>query len=147
MSPEDLHELSAGVRDQGSELVISLGRYEPRICLGPDHAGCDTNLVEKANGRFNRIVSVLYGNVARDLEAWGGEIGTDLQNPDFMKVADAYGVIGLRAKDPMEAGGLLKAALEYDAPVLLEVPVGTLPRPPFFPVSQPHPRFGGQAAR
>jgi acetolactate synthase-1/2/3 large subunit len=127
--------------------------HQPVISLSGD-GGFQFNIQELATAAQHRInvVAVVfndhaYGNVARDLEAWGGEIGTDLQNPDFMKVADAYGVIGLRAKDPMEAGGLLKAALEYHAPVLLEVPVGTLPRPPYFPVPQPHPRFGGQAAR
>src|SRR5262249_57830873 len=46
-----------------------------------------------------------YGNVARDLdEAWGGEHGALLHNPDFMKLADAFGVHGMRAKDPLEVG-------------------------------------------
>ncbi|MBI2468080.1 MAG: thiamine pyrophosphate-binding protein, partial [Candidatus Rokubacteria bacterium] len=40
-----------------------------------------------------------YGNVARDLdEAWGGSIGSELYNPDFLKLAEAFGVPGLRAK-------------------------------------------------
>ena len=74
-----------------------------------------------------------YGNVARDLdEVWGGSIGAELQNPDFMKLADAYGVLGLRTKEPTEVGDLVREAVLADRPVLIEVPVGRMPRPPFF---------------
>ena len=74
-----------------------------------------------------------YGNVARDLdEAWGGSYGATLQNPDFMKLADAYGVTGLRAKEPTEVGRLVRDAIQMDRPVLIEVPVGRMPRPRFF---------------
>jgi acetolactate synthase-1/2/3 large subunit len=74
-----------------------------------------------------------YGNVARDLdESWGGQYGAELQNPDFMKLADAYGVIGMRAKEPTEVGRLVREAIEKDRPVLVEVPVGRMNRPAFF---------------
>jgi acetolactate synthase I/II/III large subunit len=74
-----------------------------------------------------------YGNVARDLdEAWGGSIGADLANPDFMKLAEAYGVAGLRAKEPAEVEDLVREAFVLDRPVLIEVPVGRMPRPRFF---------------
>ena len=74
-----------------------------------------------------------YGNVARDLdESWGGQYGAELQNPDFMKLADAYGVIGMRAKEPTEVGRLVREAIEKDRPVLVEVPVGRMSRPAFF---------------
>ena len=74
-----------------------------------------------------------YGNVARDLdESWGGQYGAELQNPDFMKLADAYGVIGMRAKEPTEVGRLVREAIEKDRPALVEVPVGRMSRPAFF---------------
>jgi acetolactate synthase-1/2/3 large subunit len=74
-----------------------------------------------------------YGNVARDLdEAWGGSYGAALHNPDFMKLADAYGVIGMRAGSPMDVGRLVRDAVQLDRPVLIEVPVGRMPRPVFF---------------
>jgi acetolactate synthase-1/2/3 large subunit len=74
-----------------------------------------------------------YGNVARDLdEAWGGQYGAELQNPDFMKLADAFGVLGLRAKEPTEVGKLVREAIERDRPALVEVPVGRMARPMFF---------------
>ncbi len=74
-----------------------------------------------------------YGNVARDLdEAWGGSIGSELYNPDFLKLAEAFGVPGLRAKDPTEVGDLVREAIRLDRPALVEVPVGRMPRPRFF---------------
>jgi acetolactate synthase-1/2/3 large subunit len=74
-----------------------------------------------------------YGNVARDLdESWGGQYGAELTNPDFMKLADAYGVIGMRAKEPTEVGRLVRDAIEKDRPALVEVPVGRMSRPAFF---------------
>lgn len=74
-----------------------------------------------------------YGNVARDLdESWGGQYGAELTNPDFMKLADAYGVIGMRAKQPTEVGRLVREAIEKDRPALVEVPVGRMSRPAFF---------------
>jgi acetolactate synthase-1/2/3 large subunit len=74
-----------------------------------------------------------YGNVARDLdESWGGEYGAELTNPDFMKLADAYGVVGMRAKEPTEVGRLVRDAIEKDRPALIEVPVGRMSRPAFF---------------
>jgi acetolactate synthase-1/2/3 large subunit len=74
-----------------------------------------------------------YGNVARDMdEAWGGSYGAALHNPDFMKLAEAYGVVGLRATQPTDVGDLVRNALDLDRPVLIEVPVGRMPRPAFF---------------
>jgi acetolactate synthase-1/2/3 large subunit len=75
-----------------------------------------------------------YGNVARDLdETWGGAYGAALHNPDFMKLADAFGVHGMRAKEPTQVGALVRDAIRLDRPVLIEVPVGRMPTPIFFP--------------
>ena len=74
-----------------------------------------------------------FGNVARDLdEAWGGSYAASLHNPDFMKLAEAYGVAGMRAKSPTDVGGLVGDAIQLDRPALIEVPVGRMARPPFF---------------
>lgn len=74
-----------------------------------------------------------FGNVARDLdEAWGGSYAAALHNPDFMKLAEAYGVVGMRAKSPTDAGTLVRDAIQLDRPALIEVPVGRMARPPFF---------------
>ena len=74
-----------------------------------------------------------YGNVARDLdESWGGQYGAELANPDFMKLADAFGVLGLRATEPTQVGRLVREAIDRDRPALVEVPVGRMDRPKFF---------------
>ena len=90
-----------------------------------------------ARHRINVVAVVFndssYGNVARDLdESWGGQYGAELTNPDFMKLADAYGVVGMRAKEPTEVGRLVREAIEKDRPALIEVPVGRMSRPAFF---------------
>ncbi|HEV8307627.1 MAG TPA: thiamine pyrophosphate-dependent enzyme [Methylomirabilota bacterium] len=74
-----------------------------------------------------------YGNVARDLdEAWGGSVGSELHNPDFVRLAEAYGAVGLRTKEPTDVGDLVREAVAMDRPALIEVPVGRMPRPVFF---------------
>jgi acetolactate synthase-1/2/3 large subunit len=86
--------------------------------------------------RINVVVAVFndhaYGNVARDMdESWGGTIGTDLHNPDFMKLAEAFGAAGLRARDPADVGALVRQALALDRPAIVEVPVGRMSEPPY----------------
>ena len=71
-----------------------------------------------------------YGNVLRaQIEQFNGHVlGTELYNPDFVKLAEAYGVHGVRVHD---AGGLesaLRDGLAADAPRVIEVPVGKMER-------------------
>ena len=71
-----------------------------------------------------------YGNVARDLsDFFGGTYGTDLHNPDFIKFAESFGAVGLRAGDPLELAELIPLALEQEAPVVIDVPFGDMPIP------------------
>ena len=71
-----------------------------------------------------------YGNVARDLDDFfDGTYETDLHNPDLVAFAESFGAVGLRADDPMELEKLLPRALECEAPVVIDVPVGDLPLP------------------
>jgi acetolactate synthase-1/2/3 large subunit len=71
-----------------------------------------------------------YGNVWRaQQEQYGGHvIGTELHNPDFVKLAQAYGARGVKAKDASELESALKDALDVKAPTLIEVPVGPMER-------------------
>ena len=58
------------------------------------------------------------------MQGFGGRlIGSDLVNPDFLALADAFGVAGFRAHTPDELKATLASALRLDAPVLIEVPV------------------------
>jgi acetolactate synthase-1/2/3 large subunit len=66
-----------------------------------------------------------FGNVLRDqtVRLKGRLIGTELQNPDFVKLAEAHGIHAVRVEgaDALEAA--LKEALAANAPALIEVPV------------------------
>ncbi len=73
-----------------------------------------------------------FGNVMRDQkDRYGGSraIGSELHNPDFVKLAEAYGARGIRAKTPDELEKAIREAIAIDAPTLIEVPVGPMPSP------------------
>jgi acetolactate synthase-1/2/3 large subunit len=75
-----------------------------------------------------------YGNVARDLdESFGGSFGAELRNPDFVKLAEAYGVPGARVTTAAELGDRVSGALARDQCALIEMPVGRMSAPRFFP--------------
>jgi pyruvate dehydrogenase (quinone) len=62
------------------------------------------------------------GFVELEMKAAGFvEFGTDLQNPDFAKLAEAAGVLGLRAERSQDVRPMLEKALKHDGPALVEV--------------------------
>ena len=66
------------------------------------------------------------------------DFGTNLENPDFAKLAEAAGILGLKAETPDKVRPMIAAALEYDGPALLEVPVSRheLSMPPTITLEQ-----------
>ncbi|MCI0439966.1 MAG: thiamine pyrophosphate-dependent enzyme, partial [Chloroflexi bacterium] len=73
-----------------------------------------------------------YGNVLRDQKTRynGRAYGSELLNPDFMKLADAFGVRGVRVHDAPQLEAAMKDAIaRNNAPTLIEVPVGEMPYP------------------
>jgi acetolactate synthase I/II/III large subunit len=70
-----------------------------------------------------------FGNVLRtQRESFEGHtIASELRNPDFVKLAEVFGMPGVRAETPDALTGALKDALTHDGPVLIEVPVGPMP--------------------
>jgi acetolactate synthase I/II/III large subunit len=68
-----------------------------------------------------------YGNVRRDqIERYGSRfLGAELTNPDFVKLSDSFGVMGLRATSPADLRIKLSEALRAAEPVVIEVPVET----------------------
>lgn len=74
-----------------------------------------------------------FGNVRRDQQTQydGHLIGADLQNPDFMKLAEAFGADGYRVTSPDELKPALATAIDNDRPALIEVVVerGSEPSP------------------
>ena len=84
---------------------------------------------------INAVVVVFndnaYGNVMRDQEVRfdGRVIGSRLHNPDFVKLAEAYGARGVRADGPEALESAISEAIKVEAPTLIEVPVGPMPSP------------------
>ena len=73
-----------------------------------------------------------YGNVRRtQQERFGNRmIATDLSNPDFVRLADSFGVAGEQARNPEELRMALNRGFKRrDGPTLIEVPVPALPSP------------------
>ncbi len=80
-----------------------------------------------------------FGNVRRNQKLFfdGRYIADELTNPDFVKYAESFGAMGLRAASPDELGNALKQAFKADVPVVIDVPVGELPSPwKFVPVGR-----------
>ncbi len=71
-----------------------------------------------------------YGNVQRaQVEEFGGHvIGTNLHNPDFVQMAESYGVKGIRVEDYTKLEAAIRDGINTQAPILIEVPVGPLER-------------------
>jgi acetolactate synthase-1/2/3 large subunit len=66
-----------------------------------------------------------FGNVRRmqeDLHG-GRVIASDLHNPDFVRLAETFGAMGLRAESPAELRSALKRAFREPGPVVIEVPL------------------------
>ncbi len=72
-----------------------------------------------------------FQNVQRQQEEWfgGRVIGSDLRNPDFVKYGESFSVRSMRVETPEKLKKAIKAALELDEPVLIEVPVGDMASP------------------
>lgn len=66
------------------------------------------------------------------------DFGTDLHNPDFAKMAEALGLLGLRAETPEQVAPMITQALQHDGPALVEVLVSRqeLSMPPTITVDE-----------
>jgi acetolactate synthase I/II/III large subunit len=137
----------------GFEVPTALGAKMARperavVCITGD-GGFMYNSQELSTAVREKINAVIvlfndnaYGNVARDLdESWGGSHGAAVVNPDFMKLADAYGVVGMRAAKPTDVGDLVRKAVTLERPVLIEVQVGRMSRPVFFAPMKPPEKY------
>jgi acetolactate synthase-1/2/3 large subunit len=109
----------------------------PVVALSGD-GGFMFNVQELATAVRHRIPIVVvlfndgaYGNVRnmQRVEHGNRVIGSDLANPDFMRLAASFGIGGYRVKDPESLRKALEQALAKNEPALIEVPVGELPDP------------------
>lgn len=109
----------------------------PVVVISGD-GGFMYNVQELSTAVRHRIPAVFvcfndsaFGNVRRMQKELHGNrvIGSDLLNPDFLKLADAYGLAGYRARSPEELRPVLAKALAAGEPALIEVPIGETPSP------------------
>ena len=135
--------LSPGYQDNlGYGFATALGAQDARrdvpVLSITGDGGFLFTATEMATAVRHRIplVTVLFndgafGNVRRiQEERFGRQIASDLANPDFVKFAESFGAMAMRASEPSElARALRRAFARRDAPTLIEVPVGALPSP------------------
>ena len=79
------------------------------------------------------------GFVEMEMKATGFlDHGTELKNPDFAKVAEGIGILGIRVEKPEDVRPALEKALAYDGPALVDVVVARqeLAMPPSLKLDQ-----------
>ena len=65
-----------------------------------------------------------YGTIARiQQRQYGREVGAALHNPDFVRMAEAFGAHGQRVETPEQLYEALCAAWEREGPTVIEVPL------------------------
>ncbi len=128
--------LGAQVANPGKKVVTVTG-----------DGGFMFNVQEMATAVMHKIplVTILFndnafGNVKRNQKLDFNEryIVSDLLNPDFMKLAESFGMMGLRVNSPEGLQGAMEKAFASDGPVLIEVEVGPMESLwPLMPVKRP----------
>ncbi len=70
-----------------------------------------------------------YGNVQQmQRNVHGGRvIATDLINPDFVKLAESFGAVGLRAESLFGLADAIELGLKANGPTVIDVPHGDVP--------------------
>lgn len=126
----------------GCGFCISLGAKvgrpdTPVVSINGD-GGFGFTMNELATQAQHNIASVsivfndnAYGNVRRmQIHDYDNRIiASDLNNPDFVKLAEVFGVAGRRATTAGELKTQLSEAIEANEPTLIEVPVQEMPNP------------------
>jgi acetolactate synthase I/II/III large subunit len=109
----------------------------PVVAISGD-GGFMFNVAELATAVRHRIPVVLvvfndgaYGNVRNMQKTLYGNrvIGSDLTNPDFVRLAESFGIAGDRVTAPKALRGALEKSLASNEPAVIEVPCGDMPSP------------------
>ncbi|HVB63457.1 MAG TPA: thiamine pyrophosphate-dependent enzyme [Nitrolancea sp.] len=117
-------------------LGAQVGNPDKRVVAVIGDGGFLYNISELSTAMRHNINAIMivfndgaYGNVRRmQKERFNGRvINSDLLNPDFMKLADSFGMAGMQAHGPDELRTALHSAMKENHPTLIEVPVGEMP--------------------
>jgi len=120
-------------------LGAAVGAGGRRVLSITGDGGFGWNLQELATARkYNLPVTLVvfndghFGNVrAIQKRVFGPEkqVAVELQNPDFLTLAKAFGVPSVRANNAAELQAAITESLGENGPVLIEAPVGEMPSP------------------
>ncbi len=119
-------------------LGAKVGCPDKRVLSIAGDGGFMYNVQELATAVLHNIPVVcvvfadgFYGNVRRmQQELWDNRvIATELKNPDFVKMAESFGALGLKADSPETLGPTLEQAFDSGRPALIEVPMPPVPDP------------------
>ncbi|PKQ36640.1 MAG: acetolactate synthase, large subunit, biosynthetic type [Actinobacteria bacterium HGW-Actinobacteria-1] len=108
-----------------------LGRPEHLVIDIAGDGSIQMNIQELATAKINHIpvkIVILNNGVLGMVHQWqelfyGERYASSILNqdiPDFVKVAEAYGCLGLRVTDPADLDATLLKAFEYDGPVIVD---------------------------
>lgn len=137
------HTLSVGYQGTlgygfATALGVQAGNPGRKVVSINGDGGFLFNIQEMATAVQHRLglVTIVFndntfGNVRRQQKEWfdGRTIASDLHNPDFVKLAESFGMPGYRAHTADELRLTLQRGLAEDGPCLIEVPVGEMPSP------------------
>lgn len=121
-----------------TSLGVKVGAPEKVVVSVNGDGGFGFGLNELATQAQHNIKSITlvfndsaFGNVRRiQTEEFDGRtIASDLKNPDYVKLAEAFGIAGRRATTPLELETHLGEAITADEPTLIEIPVQPMPNP------------------
>ncbi len=59
----------------------------------------------------------------KSMKKFGASFGVDFTNPDFIKVAEGFGAVGMRLKSADEFEPMLRDALTREVPVIIDIPI------------------------
>ena len=119
-------------------LGVKVGNPDRPVLAVSGDGGFMFNVQELSSAMRHQInlVTVVFadgafGNVRRmqKMDYGGKLIASDLYNPDFVKLAEAFGVLGMRAETPDELRAAIEKGFAANHPTLIEVPVGEMPSP------------------
>jgi acetolactate synthase-1/2/3 large subunit len=124
---------SGGLGTMGFELPaaigVKVGRPEDTVWCVAGDGGLQMTIQELATMVQERLavkIAVMnngyLGMVRQWQELFYGRryVATPLMNPDFLKIADAYGISALRVKKRSEVVPAIQRAMEHDGPFLID---------------------------
>jgi acetolactate synthase-1/2/3 large subunit len=124
---------SGGLGAMGFELPAAIGAkvacpQDPVWCVAGD-GGFQMTIQELGTIAQEKIAVKMaimnngyLGMVRQWQEAFYGRryVATPLSNPDFVKIADAYGIPGMRVSDKKQVVSAIEKAMDYNGPFLID---------------------------